>query len=56
MSDQYIVAYAYSPNMAHLDQSFPTPDILFTLNGPYIVIYLHNKDQQDAFFFLNLFQ
>ena len=53
---QYTVAYAYSPHMAHLHQSCPTPDILFTFSGPCIVIYLRNKDQQDALFFLNLFQ
>ena len=28
----------------------------FTLCGPCIVIYLHNKDQHDELFFLNLFQ
>jgi len=27
-----------------------------TFCGPRIVIYLRNKDQQDALFFLNLFQ
>ena len=27
----------------------------FTLCGPFIVIYLRDKDQQDALFFLNLF-
>jgi len=26
----------------------------FTFSGPCIVIYLLNKDKQDAFFFLNL--
>jgi len=53
---QYIVAYAYTPNVAHLHQSCPTPDILFAFRGPFIVIYLRNKDQQDALFFLNLYR
>jgi len=53
---QYIIVYAYSPNMAHLHQSRPTPDILFTFSGQCIVIYLRNKDRKYALFFLNLFQ
>jgi len=28
----------------------------FTFCGPCVVIYLRNKDQQDALLFLNLFQ
>ena len=53
---QYNVAYEYSQNMAHLHQSCPTRDILFTFSGPCIVIYLRNTDQKVALFSLNLFQ
>jgi len=31
-------------------------DFFFTFSGPYIVIYLRNKDQQDALLLFNLFK
>ena len=53
LSPVYCFWYIHSPSYAV--RSGKTP-VSFTFCGPCIVIYLRNKDQQDALFFLNLFQ